>query len=242
MSDPPPRGQGARPPRAVPRSCCGGGSGSAPPAIPPSVAGSSSLGGDASPISPDPTLTRDTYSTIVPARSHHTLPCCRSCSTTGSAHSSQYESDLGTAQPQEMEVEDTQEDEEVSRDPSVDQLLVEDLSGDLKVLTTSIAKATDWVLRAAHHDPLSIDGGNAFAAQMMAFVNAIVATDFGRIRGVGDLVDISLASMLEAETSSREESTIHPAPVFRPPPPAIERSLYSPTYPYRTPVDSSGVW
>ncbi|CAA7269291.1 unnamed protein product [Cyclocybe aegerita] len=53
---------------------------------------------------------------------------------------------------------------------------------------------------------------------MTAFVNTIVATNFGRIRGQGDLADISLTSMLEAEMSSREELTIHPAPVFHPPP------------------------
>ncbi|CAA7261915.1 unnamed protein product [Cyclocybe aegerita] len=123
MSDLPPRGQGARPPRAVPRSRRGGDSGSAPPALPPSVAGSSSFGGDASPISPDPTSTRATYSTVVPARSRHTSPRHRSRSTTGSTHSSADESDSGTAHPQEMEVEGTQGGEEVSRDPSVDLLL-----------------------------------------------------------------------------------------------------------------------
>ncbi|CAA7270796.1 unnamed protein product [Cyclocybe aegerita] len=144
MSDLPLRGRGARPPEAVPRSRRGGDSGSAPPAIPPLVAGSSSFGGDASPISPDPTSTRATYSTVVPARSRHTSPRCRSRSTTGSTHSSAYESDSGTAHPQEMEVEGTQGGEEVSRDPSVDLLLgqyalkfrdtVEDLPGDLEAL------------------------------------------------------------------------------------------------------------
>ncbi|CAA7270783.1 unnamed protein product [Cyclocybe aegerita] len=229
LSDLPPRGQGMRPPGAVPRSRCGGGSGSTPPAIPPSVAGSSSLGGDALPISPDPTSTRATYSTIVPSQSRNMSPCCRSHSTTGSTHLSEYESDSGTAQPhQEMEVEGDQGGEEVLRDPSIDLLLgqyalkfrdtVKDLPGDLEVLTTSIAKATDWVLQAAHHNPLSIDGGDVFAAQMMAFVSAIMSTDFGRICGQGDLAEISLASMLEAETSSREDPTIHPTPVFRLPP------------------------
>ncbi|CAA7270659.1 unnamed protein product [Cyclocybe aegerita] len=230
MSDLPPRGRGARPPGAVPRSRHGGDSGSAPPAIPPSVAGSSSFGGDASPISPDPTSTRATYSTVVPARSHHTLPCRRSRSTTGSAHLSADESDSGTAHPQEMEVEGTQGGEEVLRDPSVDLLLgqyalkfrdtVEDLPGDLEVLTTSIAKATDWVLQAAHHNPLTINGGDAFMAQMTSFVNAVMATDFSRIHGPGELNNFSLASLLEAETSSKDKPTIHPAPVFRPPPPA----------------------
>ncbi|CAA7268116.1 unnamed protein product [Cyclocybe aegerita] len=232
MSDLPPRGRGARPPGAVPRSRRGGDSGSAPPAIPPSVAGSSSFGGDALPISPDPTSTRATYSTVVPARSRHTSPRRRSRSTTGSAHSSADESDSGTAHPQEMEVEGTQGGEEVSRDPSVDLLLgqyalkfrdtVEDLPGDLEVLTTSIAKATDWVL---HHNPLTIDGGDAFVAQMTSFVNAVMATDFSRIRGPGELDNFSLASLLEAETSSKDEPTIHPAPVFRPPPPAARGPL-----------------
>ncbi|CAA7265613.1 unnamed protein product [Cyclocybe aegerita] len=119
MSDLPLRGQGTRPPGIHCR-----GSGSAPPAnIPASVAGSSSLGGGASPISPDPTSTRATYSTVMPSRSRHTSPHRRSCSTMGSAHSSADESDSGMAHPQEMEVEDAQEGEEVSRDPSVDQLL-----------------------------------------------------------------------------------------------------------------------
>ncbi|CAA7267342.1 unnamed protein product [Cyclocybe aegerita] len=235
MSDLPPRGWGARPPGAVPRSRRGGDSGSAPPAIPPSVAGSSPLGGDASPISPDPTSTRATYSTVVPSRSRHTLPCHRSRSTTGSAHSSTDESDSGMAHPQEMEVEGTQGGEEVSRDPSVDLLLgqyalkfqdtVEDLPGDLEVLTTSIAKATDWVLRATHHNPLTIDGGDAFVAQMTSFVNAVMATDFSHICGPGELDNFSLASLLEAETSSKDEPTIHPAPVFRPPPPAAHGPL-----------------
>ncbi|CAA7267360.1 unnamed protein product [Cyclocybe aegerita] len=101
------------------------GSGSASPAPPPTLAGSSSsLGGGASPISPDPTLTRATYSMIVLAQSCHMLPHRRSRSTTGSIHSSKYESDSGTAQPhQEMEVEGIQKGEEVTRDPSVDQLL-----------------------------------------------------------------------------------------------------------------------
>ncbi|CAA7267771.1 unnamed protein product [Cyclocybe aegerita] len=211
MSDLPLRGQGTRPPGIHRR-----GSGSAPPAHPPTlVAGSSSLGGGALPISPDPTSTRATYSTIVPAPSHHTSPHCRSRSTMGSAHSSADESDSGTAHPQEMEVEGAQEGEEVSRDPSVDQLL-----GDLEVLTTSIAKATDWILRAAHHDPLSIDGGDAFVAQMTSFVNAVMATNFSRIRGPGELDNFSLASLLEAEISSKDEPTIHLAPVFQPPPPA----------------------
>ncbi|CAA7263698.1 unnamed protein product [Cyclocybe aegerita] len=235
MSDLPPRGRGVRPPGAVPRSCRGGDSGSAPPAIPPSVAGSSSFGGDALPISPDPTSTRATYSTVVPARSRHTSPRRRSRSTTGSAHSSADESDSGTAHPQEMEVEGTQGGEEVSRDPSVDLLLgqyalkfrdtVEDLPGDLEVLTTSIAKATDWVLRAMHHNPLTINGGDAFMAQMTSFVNAVMATDFSRIRGPGKLDNFSLASLLEAETSSKAEPTIHLAPVFRPPPPAAHGPL-----------------
>ncbi|CAA7270654.1 unnamed protein product [Cyclocybe aegerita] len=118
MSDLPPRGRGARPPGAVPRSCRGGDSGSAPPAIPPSVAGSSSFGGDASPISPDPTSTRATYSTVVPARSRHTAPL-----PVVPSPLSADESDSGTAHPQEMEVEGTQGGEEVSRDPSVDLLL-----------------------------------------------------------------------------------------------------------------------
>ncbi|CAA7269044.1 unnamed protein product [Cyclocybe aegerita] len=123
-----------------------------------------------------------------------------------------------------MEVEGTQGGEEVSRDPSVDLLLgqytlkfrdtVEDLPGDLKVLTTSIVKATDWVLRAAHHDLLSIDGGDAFVAQMTSFVNAVMATDFSRIHGPGKLDNFSLASLLEAETSSKDEPTIHPAPAL----------------------------
>ncbi|CAA7270902.1 unnamed protein product [Cyclocybe aegerita] len=200
MSDLPPRGRGTRPPGSHPR-----GSGSAPPAVPPAVASTSSAA----------------YSTVVPAQSCHTLPHRRSRSTTDSTHSSQYESDLGMAQPhQEMEVEGNQGGEEVLRDPSIDLLL-----GDLEVLTTSIAKATDWVLWAAHHDPLSIDGGDTFTAQMTAFVSAIMSTDFGRIHGQGDLADISLASMLEAETSSREEPTIHLAPVFRPPPPAAHGLL-----------------
>ncbi|CAA7267562.1 unnamed protein product [Cyclocybe aegerita] len=131
----------------------------------------------------------------------------------GSTHSSADESDSGTAHPQEMEVEGTQGGEEVSRDPSVDLLLgqyalkfrdtVEDLPGDLEVLTTSIVKATDWVLRAAHHNPLTIDGGDAFVAQMTRTQQLF-----------------SLASLLEAETSSKDEPTIHLAPVFRPPPPA----------------------
>ncbi|CAA7268147.1 unnamed protein product [Cyclocybe aegerita] len=148
MSDLPPRGRGARPPGAVPRSRRGGDSGSAPPAIPPSVAGSSSFGGDASPISPDPTSTRATYSTVVPARSRHTSPRRRSRSTTGSTHSSADESDSGTAHPQEMEVEGTQGGEKVSRDPSVDLLLgqytlkfgdtVEDLPGNLKAASAAI--------------------------------------------------------------------------------------------------------
>ncbi|CAA7268141.1 unnamed protein product [Cyclocybe aegerita] len=217
MSDLPPRGRGARPPGAVPRSRRGGDSGSAPPAIPPSVAGSSSFGGDASPISPDPTSTRATYSTL--------------CQLDLATH----ESDSGTAHPQEMEVEGTQGGEEVLRDPSVDLLLgqytlkfqdtVEDLPGDLEVLTTSIAKATDWVLRAAHHNPLTIDGGDAFVAQMTSFVNAVMATDFSHICGPGELDNFSLASLLEAETSSKDEPTIHPAPVFRPPPPAAHGPL-----------------
>ncbi|CAA7267600.1 unnamed protein product [Cyclocybe aegerita] len=247
MSDLPPRGRGARPPGAVPRSRRGGDSGSAPPAIPPSVAGSSSFGGDASPISPDPTSTRATYSTVVPARSRHTSPRRRSCSTTGSAHSPADESDSGMAHPQEMEVEGTQGGEEVSRDPSVDPLLgqyalkfrdtVEDLPGDLEVLTTSIAKATDWVLWAVHHNPLSIDGGDAFVAQMMSFVNAVMATDFDRIRGPGDLDNFSLASLLKAETSSKDEPTIHLAPVFRPPPPAARIGRpWSPGLPSRIPA------
>ncbi|CAA7267574.1 unnamed protein product [Cyclocybe aegerita] len=235
MSDLPPRGRGARPPGAVPRSHRGGDSGSTPPAIPPSVAGSSSFGGDASPISPDPTSTRVTYSTVVPARSCHTLPHRRSRSTTGSTHSSADESDSGTAHPQEMEVEGTQGGEEVLRDPSVDLLLgqyalkfrdtVKDLPGDLEVLTTSIVKATDWVLQAAHHNLLTIDGGDAFVAQMTSFVNAVMVTDFSRIRGPGELDNFSLASLLEAETSSKDEPTIHPAPVFRPPPPAARGPL-----------------
>ncbi|CAA7264643.1 unnamed protein product [Cyclocybe aegerita] len=183
MSNLPPRGQGTRPPGIHCR-----GSGSAPPAPPPtSAAGSLSLSGGALPISPDPTTTRATYLTI---------------------------SDLGTAQPhQEMEVEGTQGGEEF-RDT------VEDLLGDLEVLTTSVAKATDWILRAVHHDPLSIDGGDAFVAQMTSFVNAVMATDFSRIHGPGELDNFSLASLLEAETSSKDEPTIHPAPIFRPPPPA----------------------
>ncbi|CAA7269052.1 unnamed protein product [Cyclocybe aegerita] len=232
MSDLPLRGQGARPPGAVPRSRRGG---AAPPAIPPSVAGTSPLGGGASPISPDPTLTRATYSTVVLSRSRHTLPCCRSRSTMGSAHLSADESSSGTAHPQEMEVEGTQEGEGVSRDPSVDLLLgqytlkfqdtIEDLPDDLEVLTTSIAKATDWVLQATHHDPLSIDGGDAFMAQMTSFVNAVMATNFSRIRGPGELDNFSLASLLEAETSSKDEPTIHPAPIFRPPPPAAHGLL-----------------
>ncbi|CAA7264611.1 unnamed protein product [Cyclocybe aegerita] len=148
----------------------------------------------------------------------------------GSAYSSADESDSGTAHPQEVEVEGAQKGKEVSRDPSVDLLLgqyilkfrdtIEDLPGDLEVLTTSIAKATDWVLQAMHHDPLSINGGDAFMAQMMSFVNAVMATDFSRIRGPGKLDNFSLASLLEAETSSKDEPTIHPAPVFRPPPAA----------------------
>ncbi|CAA7267371.1 unnamed protein product [Cyclocybe aegerita] len=233
MSDLPPRGRGARPPGAVPRSRRGGGSGSAPPAIPPLVAGSSSFGSGASPISPDPTSTRATYLTVVPSQSRNTSPRRRSHSTMGSTHSSGYESDSGMAHPQEIEVEGAQEGEEVSRDPSVDLLLgqyalkfrdtIEDLPGDLEVLTTSIAKATDWVLRAVHHD-LSIDGGNAFVAQMTSFVNAVMATDFSRICGPGELDNFSLASLLEAETSSKDEPTIHPAPVFRPPPP-VARGL-----------------
>ncbi|CAA7263243.1 unnamed protein product [Cyclocybe aegerita] len=212
-----------------------GRSGSTPPAIPPLVAGTSSFGGDALPISPDPTSTRATYLTVVPSRSRHTSPRRRSRSTTGSAHSSADESDSGTAHPQEMEIEGTQGGEEVSRDPSVDLFLgqyalkfrdtVEDLPGDLEVLTTSIAKATDWVLRAVHHNPLSIDGGDAFVAQMMSFVNAIMATNFSRIRGPGELDNFSLASLLEAEMSSKDEPTIHPAPVFRPPPPAAHGPL-----------------
>ncbi|CAA7267352.1 unnamed protein product [Cyclocybe aegerita] len=134
------------------------------------------------------------------------------------------------AHPQEMEVEGTQGGEEVSRDPSVDLLLgqyalkfrdtVEDLPGNLEVLTTSIAKATDWVLRAAHHNLLTIDGGDAFVAQMTSFVNAVMVTDFSRIRGPGELDNFSLTSLLEAEMSSKDKLTIHPAPVFRPPPPA----------------------
>ncbi|CAA7263214.1 unnamed protein product [Cyclocybe aegerita] len=143
----------------------------------------------------------------------------------GSAHSSANESDSGTAHPQEMEVEGTQGGEEVSRDPSVDLLLVKDLPGDLEVLTTSIAKATDWVLQAAHHNPLSIDGGDAFVAQMTSFVNAVMATDFSRIRGPGELDNFSLASLLEAKTSSKDKPTIHPAPVLRPPPPAAHGPL-----------------
>ncbi|CAA7268146.1 unnamed protein product [Cyclocybe aegerita] len=55
---------------------------------------------------------------------------------------------------------------------------------------------------------------------MTSFVNAVMATDFSRIRGPGELDNFSLASLLEAETSSKDEPTIHPAPVFRPPPPA----------------------
>ncbi|CAA7263225.1 unnamed protein product [Cyclocybe aegerita] len=162
-------------------------------------------------------------------------PRRRSCSTTGSAHSSADESDSGAAHPQEMEVEGTQGGEEVLRDPSVDLLLgqytlkfrdtVEDLPGDLEVLTTSIAKATDWVLRATHHNPLTIDGGDAFVAQMTSFVNAVMATNFSRIRRPGELDNFSLASLLEAETSSKDEPTIHPAPVFRPPPPAARGPL-----------------
>ncbi|CAA7264627.1 unnamed protein product [Cyclocybe aegerita] len=120
----------------------------------------------------------------------------------GSAHSSEDESDSGTAHPQEMEVEGTQGGEEVSRDPSVDLLLgqyalkfrdtVEDLPGDL---------------------------------EMTSFVNAVMATDFSRIRGPGELDNFSLASLLEAETSSKDEPTIHPAPIFRPPPPAARGPL-----------------
>ncbi|CAA7267374.1 unnamed protein product [Cyclocybe aegerita] len=102
---------------------------------------------------------------------------------------------------------------------------VKDLPGDLEVLTTSIAKATDWVLQAVHHNPLTIDGGDAFLAQMTSFVNAVMATDFSRIRGPGELDNFSLASLLEAETSSKDELTIHPAPVFRPPPPAARGPL-----------------
>ncbi|CAA7263212.1 unnamed protein product [Cyclocybe aegerita] len=124
----------------------------------------------------------------------------------GSAHSSANESDSGTAHPQEMEVEGTQGGEEVSRDPSVDLLL-------------------DWVLQAAHHNPLSIDGGDAFVAQMTSFVNAVMATDFSRIRGPGELDNFSLASLLEAKTSSKDKPTIHPAPVLRPPPPAAHGPL-----------------
>ncbi|CAA7269038.1 unnamed protein product [Cyclocybe aegerita] len=45
------------------------------------------------------------------------------------------------------------------------------------------------------------------------------------VTGQGDLAEISLASMLEAEMSSREEPTIHPVPVFRPPPPAAHGPL-----------------
>ncbi|CAA7270005.1 unnamed protein product [Cyclocybe aegerita] len=134
--------------------------------MPTSVAGSSSFGGDASPISPDPTSTEGYLASVTPPQVpfHHGF------------------------RPFEMEVEGTQGGEEVSRDPSVDLLLgqyalkfrdtVEDLPGDLEVLTTSIAKATDWVLRAAHHNPLTIDGGDAFVAQMTSFVNAVMATDF----------------------------------------------------------------
>ncbi|CAA7268110.1 unnamed protein product [Cyclocybe aegerita] len=102
---------------------------------------------------------------------------------------------------------------------------VEDLPGDLKVLTTSIVKATDWVLWAVHHNPLTIDGGDAFMAQMTSFVNAVMATDFSRIRGPGELDNFSLASLLEAETSSKDEPTIHPAPVFKPPPPGAHGPL-----------------
>ncbi|CAA7270887.1 unnamed protein product [Cyclocybe aegerita] len=102
---------------------------------------------------------------------------------------------------------------------------VEDLPGDLEVLTTSIAKATDWILRAAHHNPLTIDGGDAFVAQMTSFVNAVMATDFSRIRGPDELDSFSLTSLLEAEMSSKDEPTIHPAPVFRPPPPAAHGPL-----------------
>ncbi|CAA7267595.1 unnamed protein product [Cyclocybe aegerita] len=211
MSDLPPRGRGTRPP-----GICRRGSGSAPPAPPPtSAAGSSSLDGGASPISPDPTSIRATYLTIVLAQSCHTSPRCRSRSTTGSTHSSADESDSGMAHPQEMEVEGTQEGEEVLRDPSIDQLLgqyslkfrdtVEDLPGDLEVLTTSIAKATDWILQAAHHDPLSINGGDVFVAQMTSFVNAVMATDFSRICGPGELDNFLLASLLEAETSFKDE-------------------------------------
>ncbi|CAA7267379.1 unnamed protein product [Cyclocybe aegerita] len=70
---------------------------------------------------------------------------------------------------------------------------VEDLPGDLEVLTTSIAKATDW---------------------MMSFMNAIMVTDFSRIHAPGDLDNFSLTSLLKAETSSKDEPTIHLAPVF----------------------------
>ncbi|CAA7269301.1 unnamed protein product [Cyclocybe aegerita] len=91
---------------------------------------------------------------------------------------------------------------------------VEDLPGDLEVLTTSIAKATDWVLWAAHHDLLTIDGGNAFAAQMTSFVNPIMATDFSRIRAPGNLNNFSLASLLKAETSSKDEPTSRLAPAL----------------------------
>ncbi|CAA7270642.1 unnamed protein product [Cyclocybe aegerita] len=52
-----------------------------------------------------------------------------------------------------------------------------------------------------------------------------MATDFSRIRGPGELNNFSLASLLEAETSSKDEPTIHPAPVFRPPPPAARGPL-----------------
>ncbi|CAA7264645.1 unnamed protein product [Cyclocybe aegerita] len=134
-----------------------------------------------------------------------------------------------------MEVEGAQEGEEISRDPSVDLLLgqyalkfqdtVEDLPGDLEVLTTSIAKAMDWILRAAHHDPLTIDGGDAFVAQMTSFVNTVMATDFSCICGPGELDNFSLASLLEAETSSKDEPTIHLAPIFRPPPAAARGPL-----------------
>ncbi|CAA7267353.1 unnamed protein product [Cyclocybe aegerita] len=121
-----------------------------------------------------------------------------------------------------MEVEGTQGGEEVSRDPSVDLLLgqyalkfrdtVEDLPGNLEVLTTSIAKATDWVLRAAHHNLLTID--DAFVAQMTSFVNAVMVTDFSRIRGPGELDNFSLTSLLEAEMCEKALRTSVHAEVF----------------------------
>ncbi|CAA7270903.1 unnamed protein product [Cyclocybe aegerita] len=206
MSDPPKRGRSGK---------LSGISGRLPPTIPPalittSVSSSSFQQEGALPIAPDPTSTRATYTTNIPAccccsLSHHSTQ-----SQLRSAHLSDEESDSGTAQAlQEMEVEGSQASKVVSRDVTEQPFdsqyslklrgTVNELSGDLEVVTSLLEKTTDWLLQATHHNPTAIEGANAFTDQIVTFVNAIMSTNFSHIRTSRTNFNLTLASLLVSQ-------------------------------------------